>query len=162
MDQTKIVAIILMVAGVLGLIYGGFSYTKSTQEAKIGPFEKGLWIEFEGVAGDNREPPRIMRRDLLKRGHGAPVPLDGDHLPRAFGEQRARQPAGAWADFDDGHASQGARRARDAAGEIEIEQEVLAEGFFGGKPVPPDHVAQRRQVGSRAHVSAAAGVRCLP
>lgn len=29
----------LMVAGLLGLVYGGFTYTKSTQEAKIGPLE---------------------------------------------------------------------------------------------------------------------------
>ncbi len=39
MNSVKIVAIVLMIAGVLGLIYGGFSYTKSTQQAKIGPLE---------------------------------------------------------------------------------------------------------------------------
>ncbi len=39
MNQIKIVAAILMVAGVLALVYGGFTYTKSTQEAKIGPLE---------------------------------------------------------------------------------------------------------------------------
>ena len=39
MNSVKIVAIVLMIAGVLGLVYGGFSYTKSTQEAKIGPLE---------------------------------------------------------------------------------------------------------------------------
>ncbi len=39
MDQIKIVAIILMMAGVLALVYGSFSYTKSTQQAKIGPLE---------------------------------------------------------------------------------------------------------------------------
>ena len=39
MNQIKIVAIILLLGGVLALVYGGFSYTKSTQEAKIGPFE---------------------------------------------------------------------------------------------------------------------------
>jgi hypothetical protein len=27
------------VAGILGLVYGGFSYTKETQEAKLGPIE---------------------------------------------------------------------------------------------------------------------------
>jgi TRAP-type C4-dicarboxylate transport system permease small subunit len=35
----KIVGIIFIVAGLLGLIYGGFSYTKDTTEAKIGPLE---------------------------------------------------------------------------------------------------------------------------
>ncbi|MHB8471608.1 MAG: hypothetical protein ACYDC8_01900 [Gammaproteobacteria bacterium] len=39
MNSVKIVAIVLMIAGALGLVYGGFSYTKSTQEAKIGPLE---------------------------------------------------------------------------------------------------------------------------
>lgn len=39
MNQIKIVAAILMMAGVLALAYGGFTYTKTTQEAKIGPLE---------------------------------------------------------------------------------------------------------------------------
>lgn len=39
MSGVKIAAIALIAAGVLGLIYGGFSYTKNTHEAKIGPIE---------------------------------------------------------------------------------------------------------------------------
>jgi hypothetical protein len=39
MSAVKIVAILLIVAGLLGLVYGRFSYTKETQEAKLGPFE---------------------------------------------------------------------------------------------------------------------------
>ncbi len=35
----KIVGIVLIVAGALGLLYGGFSYTKDTTAAKIGPIE---------------------------------------------------------------------------------------------------------------------------
>jgi len=37
MNAVKILAIVLIVAGVLGLVYGSFSYTKSTHEAKLGP-----------------------------------------------------------------------------------------------------------------------------
>jgi TRAP-type C4-dicarboxylate transport system permease small subunit len=37
MDGAKILAAALIVAGILGLAYGGFSYTKSTQEAHVGP-----------------------------------------------------------------------------------------------------------------------------
>jgi hypothetical protein len=37
MGIAKIVGILLIVAGVLGLIYGGFSYTKETHSAKLGP-----------------------------------------------------------------------------------------------------------------------------
>lgn len=39
MNAVKIMAIVLMVGGVLGLMYGGFSYTKDTHEAKLGPIE---------------------------------------------------------------------------------------------------------------------------
>lgn len=39
MNTTRLVAIVLIVAGVLGLVYGGFSYTKDTTAVKIGPIE---------------------------------------------------------------------------------------------------------------------------
>jgi uncharacterized membrane protein YdcZ (DUF606 family) len=39
MNAVKIAAIVLIVAGILGLVYGGFSYTKETHEAKLGPIE---------------------------------------------------------------------------------------------------------------------------
>jgi len=39
MNAIKIAAIALIIAGALGLGYGSFSYTKETQEARIGPLE---------------------------------------------------------------------------------------------------------------------------
>lgn len=39
MSAVKIAAIALIAAGILALVYGGFSYTKETHEAKIGPLE---------------------------------------------------------------------------------------------------------------------------
>jgi len=39
MNAVKIAALVLIVAGVLGLVYGSFSYTKETHEAKLGPIE---------------------------------------------------------------------------------------------------------------------------
>ncbi len=39
MNPTKLVGIILIAAGCLGLAYGGFSYTKETTRAKLGPIE---------------------------------------------------------------------------------------------------------------------------
>lgn len=39
MSALKIVAILLIVAGIAGLVYGKFSYTKATHEAKLGPLE---------------------------------------------------------------------------------------------------------------------------
>lgn len=38
-NALKIVAIILIAAGIAGLIYGKFTYTKATHEAKIGSLE---------------------------------------------------------------------------------------------------------------------------
>lgn len=37
MNPIKMIAIVLIVAGGLGLLYGGFTYTKDTHETKIGP-----------------------------------------------------------------------------------------------------------------------------
>jgi TRAP-type C4-dicarboxylate transport system permease small subunit len=39
MNAVKMAAIVLIAAGVLGLAYGSFSYTKDTHEAKLGPLE---------------------------------------------------------------------------------------------------------------------------
>jgi drug/metabolite transporter (DMT)-like permease len=39
MNVKQIVAIVLIIAGVLALVYGGFSYTKEKHEAKIGPLQ---------------------------------------------------------------------------------------------------------------------------
>lgn len=37
MNNFRIAALVLIVAGVLGLAYGSFSYTRETHETKIGP-----------------------------------------------------------------------------------------------------------------------------
>ena len=42
MSVLKIVALALIAAGILGLMYGGFTYTKETHEAKIGPIEMAV------------------------------------------------------------------------------------------------------------------------
>jgi hypothetical protein len=39
MNAVKMAAIVLIAAGVLGLVYGSFSYTKDTHDAKLGPLE---------------------------------------------------------------------------------------------------------------------------
>lgn len=39
MNTVRIAAIVLIVAGMLGLVYGSFSYTKETHKAKLGPIE---------------------------------------------------------------------------------------------------------------------------
>jgi hypothetical protein len=39
MSTARIVAIVLIVAGVAGLVYGGFSFTKESHDVKLGPVE---------------------------------------------------------------------------------------------------------------------------
>ena len=42
MNSVKIAAIVLIVAGVLGLGYGSFSFTKETHDVKLGPIEMSV------------------------------------------------------------------------------------------------------------------------
>lgn len=42
MSGIRIVALVLVIAGALGLAYGSFSYTKDTHEAKIGPIDLAI------------------------------------------------------------------------------------------------------------------------
>ena len=42
MNRTKTVAIVLMAVGILGLAYGGFTYTQDTHEANIGSMHMSI------------------------------------------------------------------------------------------------------------------------
>ena len=39
MNSVRVIALVLVIGGVLGLAYGGFSYTKENHQAKIGPID---------------------------------------------------------------------------------------------------------------------------
>jgi TRAP-type C4-dicarboxylate transport system permease small subunit len=39
MVDMRMIAMVLLVAGVLGLVYGGFSYTRQTHDARLGRLE---------------------------------------------------------------------------------------------------------------------------
>ena len=39
MQTKKIVGLVLVALGILALVYGGFSYTEETHDAKLGPLE---------------------------------------------------------------------------------------------------------------------------
>lgn len=49
MSVTKIIGILLIVAGTLGLIYGGFSYTKDKHDVKLGSLQFSV-TEKESVS----------------------------------------------------------------------------------------------------------------
>ncbi len=42
MSTIKILGVVLILAGTLALVYRGFTYTKDTHEAKLGPIEFSL------------------------------------------------------------------------------------------------------------------------
>ena len=42
MSPLKIAALVLIVAGIIGLAYGGITYTRTTHDAKVGPFEMSI------------------------------------------------------------------------------------------------------------------------
>jgi len=60
MTPVKILGVLLIVAGVAGLLYGGFSYTKETHQAKLGPLQFSVkeketvaipvWISVAAIA----------------------------------------------------------------------------------------------------------------
>ncbi len=61
MNAIKLVAIFLIAGGALGLLYGGFSYTKETSSANIGPLHLQvtererinipLWVGVGAIVG---------------------------------------------------------------------------------------------------------------
>ncbi len=61
MGSAKIAAIVLIIAGALGLAYQQFSYTKDTTTAKIGPLELSvkeketvnipMWLSIAAIGG---------------------------------------------------------------------------------------------------------------
>lgn len=60
MNASKIIGIILIVGGILGVSFGGFSFTRQTHEAKLGPLELSvseketvnvpLWASLAAIA----------------------------------------------------------------------------------------------------------------
>lgn len=42
MNAVKMLGIVLIVLGGLALVYGGFTYTRNTHEAKVGPIELSI------------------------------------------------------------------------------------------------------------------------
>ena len=120
--------------------------------------EERTRIEIEGVAGNDLEPFRVARGDLLQRGDRALVALDCDHAACAGDEERTGEPARAGADLDHLHAFERPGSARDPRGEVEIEKEILPERLLGAKTMPADHLAQRRKVIDGAHANAASAM----
>jgi len=42
MNLLRLIAILIIIGGVLGLVYGSFTYTKETRETKVGPIDLSI------------------------------------------------------------------------------------------------------------------------
>ena len=62
MNPTKLIGIVLIVAGCLGLVYGGFSYTKENTGMKLGP------IELQVKEKENVNVPLIVSGGAIALG----------------------------------------------------------------------------------------------
>ena len=90
------------------------------------------------------------------------VHFDGDDPVCPFEQQRAREATRPRADFDHGPVVQRRCRARDAARQVEVEQEMLAEALPGIEPVGGDGLAEGGQGLDAVHLSGRAGAPCRP
>ena len=99
------------------------------------------YINGKRIAGHNIELAGITGRNFLQRGYCALIALDGNNATGPEREQCAREAARAGPDLDNGDVLKGLCRARDACGQIEVEQEILAKGFFGRETMAADDVA---------------------
>ena len=104
------------------------------------------FVQFQRIGGNDLQLAGLGGGDFFQRRQAARIALHRDHLVRAFAQQRARQSAGAGPDFVEGAAVLRAGGAGDLGGEVEIEQEVLAQRFLGRQAMRGDHLAQRRQL----------------
>ena len=91
----------------------------------------------------------------------APIALDRDDPVCTGAEQRPRQAARAGADLDDGRVIERSGGAGNPAGQIKVEQEILAKPLACGDPVTSDDLAQRRQRRVRGAASQPAAPRLV-
>jgi len=80
MNNLRGFALVLIVAGVLALVYGGFTYTKKTHQTKIGP------IELAVKEKEDRQRAALGRRrsDRGRRGSALRAPEGLSALPRGI------------------------------------------------------------------------------
>ena len=93
--------------------------------------EQRAFIDLQRIGRFHRQAPAACVADLSKRGEEALVALDRQNAACADAEQRAGETARARADLQHVATFERASLTRDAAGQIEIEQEILAERFLG-------------------------------
>jgi hypothetical protein len=91
------------------------------------------------------EPARKARCDGLEHRQAALIALDRHHPIGALEEKRPRQSTGARSYLDDRPPLEGASGPGDPPREIEVEDKILAQAFFGGEPYRPNDLPNWRQ-----------------
>ena len=68
MNAVKLVGVVLIAAGLAGLLYGGFSFTRETHEIKLGPIE--LSVKEKQAVNIPRRAVADWRQKRLASGSG--------------------------------------------------------------------------------------------
>ena len=97
---------------------------------KGGGTKQRRFIRLQRVATHNAQTPTAPIHQRFEQRQEARILLDGGHTRAGF-EQRAGKPAGAGADLEDVFAVEVASCARNAAGDVHVEQKMLAESLGG-------------------------------
>jgi hypothetical protein len=97
-------------------------------------------VDRQRVAFDQAQAGRVGVAQVGDGCDRARVDLDGGKMCGVAFEDGAGQAAGAGADFGDVAAAQRPGLADDAADQIGVEQEVLAELVARGQPEPRDYI----------------------
>ena len=98
---------------------------------------------------DHLQPSADAACEFGRAPQRARIDLDRHDACGPFEQQRAGEAAGPGSDFDHRALSERAGGASDAARQVEVEQEMLAERLRGIEAVGGDGLAQRRQPGER-------------
>ena len=121
---------------------GGVNVTLGLPYVRTSP-DHGTALDIAGTG----------RLDQLLEGCDGPgVDFDGDHVAGTLNEQGAREAARAGTDLDHGSFGERRRGTGNAPGQIEVEQEMLAEALARIKTVGGDGLAKRRQPGELVHL----------
>jgi len=118
-------------------------------------------INLQGVAFQYGQPAGIGIGNLGQRRQAAAVFLDGQYMAGPFGQQPARQPARTRPNLQHITGGHVTGLARDLGGQVQIQQEILAQRFARAQVMVGDHLPQRGKGVDGAHASVPARViRC--
>jgi hypothetical protein len=112
---------------------------------------EGGEIDLQSVGFHELEPAVGDRLHLLQGSDGSGIDLDRNDVRGAFEQQGAGKSARSGTNLDHQPLIERRCGTGDAPGEIEIEEEVLAQALARVEAMRRDDLAQRRQPGEAVH-----------